>query len=491
MDWTLLKDFIKKRCGLSFEDTRTVALEEAVLKRMSDRGMGSLTVYYNYLCENGEEFDKLISLLTINETYFLREPVHFDLLVGRIVPELLARKKGDAIRIVCAGCSTGEEPYSIVMSLMDKYGAGMQRFVSVFGFDIDSNALSMAREGVYRGHSFRSVSEDFINKYFTRTQSGHYKIKDAVKQSVEFAEFNFLSESYPSEFQGVDVIFYRNVSIYFEPETQQAIFKTLAGLLNDDGYLIVSSTETLSHDCGVLSLIEMDGLFLYRKDMATGRGETRKADVFNSAKIVKKVPAPKKLTMPPVSSRKIDKPSGEKKRDNDRLFEEALEYARAKKYEDSLSCLDSLIEQAPAYIKAYTLKGSVLINMKRLDEAEAACLRSTEMDQLGLEGYLLLGLIAKMKGDDDTAARRFKEALYIRASCWLAHFYLAEIHRSRDEYVAACREYELVIKQLMKGPQQDDGLAFFPLAFSADQIVHLCNHNLARLRKMVTGAGSL
>ena len=190
-----------------------------------------------------------------------------------------------------------------------------------------------------------------------------------------------------------------------------------------------------------------------------------------------------------VSGRPGSETSGERRQDKHQLFDQALGYAKAKKYDDALRCLDDLIEQDAVFTKAYTLKGGVLINLKRLDEAERVCGQSIGIDQWCLEGYLLLGLIARMRSDDETARKRFKEALYIQSSCWLAHFYLAEIYRSRDEAASAYREYEIVIKLLQNGDIQDHGLAFFPLAFPADQITHLCKHNLTKLQKKAAGTG--
>ncbi len=483
MDVTPFNNLIKERCGLYFDGGRTAILEESIRKRMSETGAASCAKYFDHIVDSGDEFCQLVNLLTINETYFFREPSHLDLLVTRIVPELLAvKKQGDKINIVSAGCSTGEEPYSIVMKLMEKYGSGMQNLVSVTGFDIDSYALAAARKGVYSGHSFRGFPNDLREKYFERTGESNYKARDVVRDSVEFLELNLLSEAYPDKLRSADIIFYRNVSIYFQPETRKLIFGNLAGMLNENGYLLVGSTETLSHDIGVLSLIEMDGLFIYRKKIEIGIGERRKATRRDVTRSDTDFSSPQ-LRHAPASLRPVCGTFCERRKDNHQLFDEALGYAKTKRYDDALRSLDDLMKQDPAFIKAYTLKGGVLINLKRHDEAERVCGQSVEMDQWCLEGYLLLGLIARIRSDDETALKRFKEALYIQSSCWLAHFYLAEIYRSRDELAAACREYEIVVKLLRKGDIQDHGLVFFPLAFPADQITHLCNHNLAQLQK--------
>ncbi|MBF0506380.1 MAG: hypothetical protein HQL09_06050 [Nitrospirae bacterium] len=489
MDMTPFNNLIKERCGLCFNGVRAPILEDSIRKRMSQTGAESCAKYFNRIVDSRDEFCQLVNLLTVNETYFFREPSHLDLLVTRILPELLAVKKPEGrINIVSAGCSTGEEPYSIVIRLMEKYGSGVQNLVSVTGFDIDSYALAVARKGVYGVHSFRGFPDDLREKYFERTGESNYKVRDVVRNRVEFVELNLLSEAYPDKLRGADIIFYRNVSIYFEPETQKNIFRNLAGMLNENGYLLVGSAETLSHDIGVLSLVEMDGLFLYRKKIEIEIVERRKAplrggtrsntDFFSS-----------QLRRVPSSPLPASGLSGERRKDSHQLFDEALGYAKTKRYDDALRCLDDLMDQDQAFIGAYTLKSGVLINLKRLDEAEHVCGQSIEMDQWCLEGYLLLGLIARIKSDDETALKRFKEALYIQSSCWLAHFYLAEIYRSRDEAAAACREYEIVVKLLRKGDIKDHGLVFFPLAFPADQITHLCNHNLAQLQKRVAGTG--
>jgi chemotaxis protein methyltransferase CheR len=132
---------------------------------------------------------------------------------------------------------------------------------------------------------------------------------------------------------------------------------------------------------------------------------------------------------------------------------------------------------------AYALKASVLINLKELEQAERICLTCIERDPWYLEAVLLLGMIEKIRNDCDAAFRRFKEALYIQSSCWLAHFYIADIHRLWGELDRARREYAIVISLLEKKDSEDHGLMFFPLSFPIEQIVHLCRHNLAQLER--------
>jgi chemotaxis protein methyltransferase CheR len=488
------KNLIREKCGLCFEDIRTVSLREGIETRMSKSEVRSHTAYFELLFSDSNEFHRLINLLTINETYFFREPVHLQLLVKRILPALLADKKaGEKVRIVSAGCSTGEEPYSLAMAIMEEYGAEIRNFIAITGFDIDTDAIAGAEEGVFTAHSFRNFSADLQAKYFE--QDGTlYRIRKTVRQKVGFLKHNLLSEEYPSALQAADVVFYRNVSIYFEPETQKNIFTKLAGILKEGGYLFVSSTETLSHNIGVLSLVEMDNMFLYRKSIELALYERR--NEFRSTDRGPSIAAPLCAESPraksAASSRPVRKRDAaapicktikERRLDLHSLFDEALLMARAKQYDEALGRIRTLLEQDPSFVKAYMLKAGILVNMKRLDEAQGVCLQSIGMDQWCLEGYLILGLIAKIRNDDDEALKRFKEALYIQSSCWLAHFYLGDIYRSRGEWEKAGREYEIVAKLLKKGDLTDHGLTFFPLSFPVEQVVHLCAHNLAEIRK--------
>ena len=497
MDLSPFKDFIKGCCGLSFDETRAVTLETGIQERMSALGLISPVKYFKLLTLDHREFDHLVSLLTINETYFLREPGHFQLLSDSLAPRLLSSKKPNGkIRIMSAGCSTGEEPYSIVISLMEKYGNSFESLFSVIGIDIDNCAFDRARNAHYSGHSFRNFPDALKSKYFNAVAPNSFKIKDAVCNQVEFQLLNLLSDVYPESLKNLDVIFYRNVSIYFEPEVQKSIFSKLSDLLNDNGYLIVSSTETLPHNIGILSLIEIDNQFLYqKKPLSVDIGNRRKESAAKRASGASVRPNPSAripaatagTPYPARETPRLTSPAARthvpERRESSELFDEALALAKGKHYHDAVTRLDALVEQSSAFIKAYTLKASVLINLKELDKAEQTCLSCIGLDPWCLEALLLLGMIAKIRSDDETAFKRFKEALYINSSCWLAHFYIAEIDRLRGELNSARREYEIVINLLKKGNIEDHGLTFFPLSFPIEQIVHLCNHNLTQLKR--------
>jgi chemotaxis protein methyltransferase CheR len=507
MDTLIFQNLIKERCGLFFEDSIKLRLEGGILARMSKRGMGSLPEYFNCILRDPNEFNDLVDLLTVNETYFMREPGHLELLVKRLIPELLALKKpGEKVKIVSAGCSTGEEPYSVIMTLLEKYGTEIKNLFSVIGVDIDSNALRSAREGSYSEHSFRMLDSDVKNKYFVDLGKGLYGIKECVKDKAAFHRLNFLASEYPEVLKGTDVIYYRNVSIYFKPETQDRIFRKLAELLNENGCLIVSSTETLAHDIGILSLVEVDGIYLFRKfRKSAGHGRPAHPKEVEAIPPLSRPAIPQYGNVATNSRRKkenhrrssgnkepADKTANDAKKaeDAESLFDEAMSCAVGKKYDEALNKIDKLLTNIPEHVKALALKSSVLINLRRFEEAEGICLKYIGLDQWSLEGYLLLGLSAYFRGDLDKALKRFRESLYVSSSCWLVHFYLAEIYRSSGDAGTACREYGIVVKLLKRGDFREHGLTYFPFSFSEEHILHMCSHNLSRLKSQRRAASA-
>lgn len=473
---TPFKCLIREKCGLSFDDSREALLAEGIKTRLSERAVASHDAYLNLLSSEADEFNRLVDLLTVKETYFFREAVHFTLLTETLIPDLLTRIKDRRIKIVCAGCSTGEEPYSVAIALAEKFGGEYSSMFSVVGFDINKDVLCKAKTGLYAGHSFRGVPDHIQQGFFDEQETG-FLIHDRVRDSVEFLRLNLFGDSYPDVVRNADIIFYRNVSIYFEPEVQQHIFRNLASMLREQGYLFLSSAETFVHNIGILSLIERDGVFLYGKGMDMKIEERRRPHGHQPRSVASTAQGPKNTQKTKTTYTAI--------RSMDRLhqiFDQALSLAQNKKYDEALQHTEQIISLQPSFIKAHMLRAGILINMQRLDEAERVCRHSMELDQWCLEGHLLLGLIAKMRGDIEEAIKKFKNTVYIKSSCWLAHFYLGEIYRGKGEKRSACREFEIVITLLKEKGSSDHGLTFFSLSFPTEQIVHLCRHNLSHMK---------
>jgi chemotaxis protein methyltransferase CheR len=472
---------------------------------MTIRAVGSPEAYHLLLLQDKEELRSLVELLTVNETYFFREPDHLELVVNKLVPDLLAVRRERPVRILSAGCSTGEEPCSIAMMLRERYGDESERLFAILGVDIDSSAIAIAQKGIYGKSSFRGMGHVILEKFFEPYAQGEFRIRDVIKSQVRYDVVNLLGPQYPQEMQQPDIILYRNVSIYFPAQVQQKIFGRLAGLLTEGGCLLVGATETIPHNVGILSLVERDALFYYQKAPAIifeerrgtghpssglGHGATHRpkgrigtATDGNSGATRRHHGHTSEETSR-TEPRTRNKP-GFTKRNHDSIrdhFDAALDMAHKKQYEEALAILDAILEEDGSFVKAHTLKGSLLLSSSRFDEAAVACDKALAHDSLCLEAYLMLGMIARHKGNDDEALKRFREALYLDASCWLAHFYSSEISFVRQDVKRARTGYETAARILENGSLREHGQTFFPLSFNAEQFIVICRHKLSLLK---------
>lgn len=240
-----LKDIIYQNSGIMFAENKKYLLENRLSKRLTDLNFTSFKDYIYYLkydIKKRQELDTLINLVTINETYFLRERGQLDYLVSNIVPDLIKAGKR-SIKIWSAPCSTGEEPYSISILLKDA-GLFDKASIEIIATDINSEVVALAKKGEYRQASFRGVPADFMRNFDVQGQS--YFIKEEIKRHVRFNTGNITIPSITAMIGKVDVIFCRNVLIYFDMDGKQRTIKNFHNMLTDPGYLCLGHSETLN-----------------------------------------------------------------------------------------------------------------------------------------------------------------------------------------------------------------------------------------------------
>jgi len=456
---------------------------------MASRGIDELDSYLTLLLRESDELSQLTELLTVNETYFFREPDHLKLLIDTLLPELMAERSGRPVRIVSAGCSTGEEPYSVAIKLQEKFGPESQRLCAITAVDIDSTAITQARQGVYGSSSFRGICPAILERYFEPAGTGKYRVTSGIRKQVEFETANLLGPSYPARMLFPDIILYRNVSIYFPQQVQREIFGRLADLLAEGGCLLVGASETIHHDVGILSLVKRDSLFFYKKSPKFIIAERRMA---------RRQPPPLERTdsrvalstatgglprnqAPPVRTVTLTRAS--RLDETKRLFDEAIECAHKKLYDRALSILDDINEREESFEKAISLKGSLLMNVDRFAEARDVCESILEKNTLCLEAYLMLGMIARRHGDDEGAFKRFRDAIYLDSLCWPAHYFTGEILFAQQEWKRSRSSYDAARTILENGSAVDHGRKFFPLSFNAEQFIVMCRHKLSLLKE--------
>ncbi|MGB9715093.1 MAG: CheR family methyltransferase [Thermodesulfovibrionales bacterium] len=237
-----LRDFIYEKSGIFISDSKRYIIENRLIRRIRERNLKGFEEYLYFLKfnTNGDEVTKLIDVVTTNETYFFREPHHFDALCDFIVPEL--KQKGACrIKVWSAACSTGEEPYTITMVFMEKRP---DLRLELYASDISQSALNSAEKAVYNSYSTRNVPEPFLKKYF-KQEKGYYILDQSVKNSVRFMNVNLTDEKKMKTMRDMDVIFCRNVLIYFDDRAKQKTVSLLYDSLKPGGFLFIGSSESL------------------------------------------------------------------------------------------------------------------------------------------------------------------------------------------------------------------------------------------------------
>jgi chemotaxis protein methyltransferase CheR len=242
-----MRDQIYKRTGMYFNESSKYLLQKRLSPRAKELNFDSFQKYFYFLQydpRSESEFDQIFDLITTNETYFFREPAQLAAFTEEIVPELLARRSLKRIRIWSAGCSSGEEPYSIAM-LLQEAGWYEKGSFEIFASDLNQTVLHKARRGVYRENAFRATTPAIREKYFTKEADGSWKISDDIRNRVSFGRLNIYDEGRVALLGALDVVFCRNVIIYFDDASKKIVINNFYNRLVDGGYLLLGHSESL------------------------------------------------------------------------------------------------------------------------------------------------------------------------------------------------------------------------------------------------------
>jgi chemotaxis protein methyltransferase CheR len=233
-----------EKFGLDLKHGKEELVAARLRRMMREGGFGSLEEYYHHVIEDasGEALIGMIDALATNFTSFLREPAHFEFLAREVVPGWQGRRE---VRIWSAACSSGEEPYTLAFSLIEQLASGTA--LRILATDISTKALDKAQRGVYQAERFEGVPQGWLRSFLLRGEGasqGWYKVKPEVKRLIQFRRLNLI-EPFPHT-RPFALILCRNVMIYFDKPTQQAVVDKLAGCLEPGGYLFVGHSESLA-----------------------------------------------------------------------------------------------------------------------------------------------------------------------------------------------------------------------------------------------------
>jgi chemotaxis protein methyltransferase CheR len=266
-EFRLLRDLINDYCGIFFDADSKFLVERRLAARLEALALGDYTEYYRllrYSVDRSSELEEIVERVTTNETYFFREQYQLDAFQKEILPEIhQARRRGRRLHVWSAGCATGEEAYTIAMLILET-GLFGDWDVRVFGNDVSRRVLQLARRGQYGRASFRQTDDRYLRRWF-RPVEGMQQVKEEVKALVSFGQINLLERDMLALVGEVDVIFCRNVMIYFDAASRKKVLEAFHGKLVPGGYLLLGHTESLINLSTAFELVYLKHDMVYRR----------------------------------------------------------------------------------------------------------------------------------------------------------------------------------------------------------------------------------
>lgn len=252
-------EFFYRKTGILFQEGKKYYVERRIASRVLETGSESFRDYFTMVRfqTSGEELQFLVNSLTVNETYFFREDYQFDALVRHILPALTRTKaRKEPVRIWSIPCSSGEEPYSIAINILERWDQADSWNIEISASDIDSKILHAARTGLFSERSVSRVSAQLRAKYFTPKLNGDFQIRDELRDSIDFSLVNVIDPLHTHRFRDIDVIFCRNLLIYFDDAGRRDVVEMFFEALRPGGYICLGHSESMSR---------MSSLFLPKK----------------------------------------------------------------------------------------------------------------------------------------------------------------------------------------------------------------------------------
>ena len=258
-----LRDLIYDKSGIFIPDSKKYLIEKRIGPRVEERNLASFDDYLTFIkyTPNSEEIAKLFDAITTNETYFFREPQHFDVLLDSIIPAVTEKKITKDIRIWSAACSSGEEPYTLSLLMAEKKSNVR---AEILASDLSNEMLETARKAVYGSYALRNVPPNYLQKYF-RPNGWTHELNGPIRNMVRFMNLNLIEDRKMKSIRDLDVIFCRNVLIYFDEKAKQKVVANLYDCLRPGGFLFIGASESLHSITRAFKPMTYNKVIVYQK----------------------------------------------------------------------------------------------------------------------------------------------------------------------------------------------------------------------------------
>jgi chemotaxis protein methyltransferase CheR len=457
----LFSEFVAQTIGLYFPPSRWPDLRRGVAAAAIELGIVDPINCARELMSAPlvqEHLDALAKHLTVGETYFFRESRSFEVLERHILPALIRSRQesGRRLRIWSAGCCTGEEPYSIAISLLRTIPDWSEWSITLLATDLNPNFLLKAESGIFGSWSFRNAPAEIKDRYFRAASDGRFEILPEIKRMVRFVQLNLADDAYPAAYdiQAMDVVFCRNVLMYFAPRQAKKVVENLCRAQTDDGWLIVSPSDSSNALGPGYRAVNFGEVMIYKKG-------TRPS-----------IPQPQS-TEPPATPVKL--PTVRRSRRARRIAaiinppqDAAALYAQGR-YDEAADLLEKLLSDRPNDPAILGLLVRALANQGRLTEALDRCDQWIGADKLNPSSHYLRSVVLQEQNAVEGAVQSLQKALYLDPEFVLAHFALGNIIRNRGRAGEAHRHMNNALRSLRRfGPSdvlpESDGITAGRLA---------------------------
>ncbi len=269
-DFLKFREFFYRKTGIHFDENKRYFVDKRLVDRMAATGANSFREYFVGLRfeRDGLELQHLVNAMTVNETYFLREAYQFDCMSNDLLDELQTRKKpGDPLRIWSIPSSTGEEPYSIAMHLLERWPGIHQHDVEILSSDIDTQVLEAAQRGIYSQRSVANLPKPWLDKYFTRRGDNEWVISRELVAAIDFSRVNLSDPKDTQRFRDIDLIFCRNLLIYFDDVSRRAAAESFYDALSPGGFICLGHSESMSRISALYRVRRFADAMVYQKPL--------------------------------------------------------------------------------------------------------------------------------------------------------------------------------------------------------------------------------
>jgi chemotaxis protein methyltransferase CheR len=501
------RGLVAERLGLHFEDGKLDFLADVLRQRMEATRCEHFSSYHDHIkpsASESEEMRAVAEQLTVCETYFFRYQDHFRAFTETVVPDRIrAREHSRQLRILSAGCASGEEAYSVAMLIRDRPDLASWD-ITIRGIDVNKSMLEKALQGRYTIWSLRGTPPDLRTKFF-RADGRDFLLDGAVKLAVKFEERNLVKEDHLFwERNAFDIVFCRNVTMYFTPEATQSVIARIARSLTPGGFLFMGHAETLRGTSQDFHLRHTHETFYYQRREDC---ETRRPTVFHGTSAGN---ASAETTVPEVldpsdswfsiiqrASERIASLTEEGRRpaiggsENaatqatnshiplpspawDRTL--AIELLRKERFTEATDLLRALPPESKADPDTQLLLGALLTNSGQLPEAEKVCQRLLKLDELNAGAHYLIALCREHAGDRNAAIEHDHAAVYLDSVFAMPHLHIGLIAKRSADVETAKRELGQALTLLAR--EDASRMLLFGGGFSREALAEFCRTEL-------------